>query len=153
MQDNNAKKYKEKECGFSRTVDFITRICTTIAAIIGFQWNTTHVFNPDWHPHTRFHAVQLIGFVITFSLISLWPVWQQSPEPRIGTAAAAVVPCIFWGGEFYAMLVPGTSPAFDLNNPNTFELAGISIYFNLLFSGVMIVLTILGYWLASRSWK
>jgi hypothetical protein len=125
----------------------------TIAAFIVFQWNTTQVFNSAWHPHARFHAVQLAGFITAMSLIALWLIWRHYVEPRIATRIAAIVPLIFWSGEFYALLIPGTSPAFDLNNPNTFELSGIVIYFNLLFSGVMIVLTILGYWLTSHRWK
>lgn len=122
-------------------------LCGTIAALIGFQWNSTHLFNPDWHPHARFHTVQLNGLIIAMSFIGLWLVWRHSPEPHIGIRVVLAALLFFWGGEFYALLVPGTSPAYDLNNPNTFELFGISIYANLFFSGLMIALSVLGYYL------
>ena len=35
-------------------------LVATAGGLIGFQWNETHVFNPGWQPHARFHAVQLV---------------------------------------------------------------------------------------------
>lgn len=124
--------------------------CGTVAAVIGFQWNTTHVFNSAWHPHARFHAVQLIGFVAIMACLALWILWRHSTDPRVGPRVATAVPLAFWSGELYALIVPGTSPAYDLARPNTFELFGVAIYANLAFSCVMLVLSLLGYGLIGR---
>lgn len=125
-------------------------LVSSSAALIGFQWNDSHVFNPGWHPHARFHAVQLLSFGIAMSSMGLWLLWRRSLEPPIGAAAATTVPIIFWGAEFVALLVPGTSPSPDLNNPNTFQLVGFEVYGNLFFSGVMIALSALAYFLINR---
>ena len=63
-------------------------LVSSAAALIGFQWNDSHVFNPGWHPHARFHAVQLLIFGIAMSSTELWLLWRRSLEPRIGAVAA-----------------------------------------------------------------
>jgi uncharacterized protein DUF6640 len=126
-------------------------LVATILALFGFQWNGTHVFNPEWHPHARFHAVQLTGLATAASILGLWLLWRRSAEPRVAATVAAILPLVFWAGEFYALLVPGTDPAFDLDNPNTVDLPiGVAVYGNLLFAGLMVVLSIVGYLLAWR---
>jgi hypothetical protein len=122
----------------------------TVLSVFGFQWNDTHVFDPEWHPHARFHIVQLMGFVTVVAVLSLWLLWRRSSEPLVGVTVATVAPLAFWAGEFYAQLVPGTSPAYDPRHPNTVELDGITVYGNLLFAGLMIVLAVVGFSLVLR---
>jgi hypothetical protein len=115
-----------------------------IVAFIAFQWNATHVFNPKWHPHARFHAVQLGLFFIALSGIGLWLTWGNDVSPPAAAWLAAAVPLVFWGGEFAALLVPGTDPSPDPANPNTFPLFGRRVHGNLFFSAAMIVFSFLG---------
>ena len=121
-----------------------------IVAFIAFQWNTTHVFNPRWHPHARFHAVQLGLFFIVLSVIGLWLTWGSDVSLRTAAWLAAAVPLVFWGGEFAALLVPGTDPSPDPANPNTFPLLGRRVHGNLFFSAAMIIFGVLGATL--RTW-
>jgi hypothetical protein len=115
-----------------------------IIAFAAFQWNTTHVFNPKWHPHARFHAVQLGLFFIALSAIGLWLVWGSAISPPTAAWLAAAVPVVFWGGEFAALLVPGTDPSPDPANPNTFPLLGAHVHGNLFFSACMMDFSLLG---------
>jgi hypothetical protein len=115
-----------------------------IIAFAAFQWNTTHVFNPKWHPHARFHAVQIGLFFIALSAIGLWLVWGSAVSPPTAAWLAAAVPVVFWGGEFAALLVPGTDPSPDPANPNTFPLLGAHVHGNLFFSACMMVFSLLG---------
>lgn len=57
---------------------------------------------------------------------------------------AAAVPIVFWGGEFGALLVPGTDPSPDPANPNTFPLLGAHVHGNLFFSACMMAFSLLG---------
>lgn len=121
-------------------------LLATIVAEIGFTWigwTGEHVFNPDWHPHGRFHAAQQTGFVVVMSLGGLWLAWRRSREPHVAILAVAAAVVCFWGAEFFAFFVPGTSPSPDLADPNTFSLLGFEVYGNLFFSGVMIALSVL----------
>jgi hypothetical protein len=115
-----------------------------IIAFVAFQWNTTHVFNPKWHPHARFHAVQLGLFFITLSCIGFWLIWGNAISPPTAAWLAAAVPVAFWGGEFAALLVPGTDPSPDPANPNTFPLLGAHVHGNLFFSACMMIFSLLG---------
>jgi hypothetical protein len=117
-------------------------------AFVAFQANTTHVFNPRWHPHARFHAVQLGLFFIALSGIGLWLIWGSAIALPTAAWLAAAVPVVFWGGEFAALLVPGTDPSPDPANPNTFPLLGARVHGNLFFSACMIVFSLLGATLA-----
>ena len=118
-------------------------IAGTVAAVIGFAWNASHVFNPDWHPHARFHAAQFTFFVTFMSPVGLRLLWRRSPEPRVALLAVAATAVCFWGAEFFAFFVPDTSPSPDLSDSNTFRLLGFEVYGNLFFSGVMIALSVL----------
>jgi hypothetical protein len=115
-----------------------------IIAFVAFQWNTTHVFNPKWHPHARFHAVQLGLFFIALSGIGLWLLWASAISPPTAAWLAAAVPLVFWGGEFAALLVPGTDPSPDPANPNTFPILGAHVHGNLFFSACMMIFSLLG---------
>ena len=115
-----------------------------IIAFVAFQWNTTHVFNPKWHPHARFHAVQLGLFFITLSGIALWLIWGSGTGLPAAALLAAAVPFVFWGGEFAAWAVPGTDPSPDPGNPNTFPLFGVHVHGNPFFSACMMFLSLAG---------
>jgi hypothetical protein len=115
-----------------------------IIAFVAFQWNTTHVFNPKWHPHARFHAVQLGLFFVAASGIGVWLIWGSAVSLPSAAWLAAAVPLVFWGGEFAALLVRGTDPSPDPANPNTFPLLGAHVHGNLFFSAWMMFLGFLG---------
>jgi hypothetical protein len=115
-----------------------------LVASLSFQWNTTHVFNTTWHPHARFHAVQLCLFFAVLSAGAVWMTWWAPVGPGVAAGVAAAVPISFWAGEFVALTVPGTDPSPDPNNPNTFSLMGITVHGNLFFATVMITASIVG---------
>jgi hypothetical protein len=126
------------------------RILITVAlaagmiAFVAFQWNTSHVFNPKWHPHARFHAVQLGLFFIALSGIGLWLIWGSAISLPTVAWQAGAVPVVFWGGEFAALLVPGTDPSPDPANPNTFPLFRAHVHGNLFFSACMMIFSFVG---------
>lgn len=120
----------------------------TIVADIGFVWagwTGKHIFNPDWHPHARFHAAQLMFLVIAMSLAGLWLVWRRSREPRVAVTVVGFSMATYWIGEFFAFLVPGTSPSPDIENPNTFSVAGLDVYGNLFFAALMVTVSALAF--------
>jgi hypothetical protein len=41
--------------------------------------NATHVLNPDWVGHARFHLAWLLGFMGMSGLANLWLVWFRRP--------------------------------------------------------------------------
>jgi hypothetical protein len=68
-----------------------------IIAFVASQANTTHVFNPIWLPHARFHAVQFGLFFIALSGTGLWLIWGSAIGLPTAAWLAAAGPVVFWG--------------------------------------------------------
>jgi len=60
------------------------------------DWNTTHLFNPAWHPHARFHDALFLLFLDAMSLVVLWLLWRPSKEPEVAIKVAALFSAAVW---------------------------------------------------------
>lgn len=47
-------------------------VIATLVGPIGADLNASHVFNPEWPPHARFHSVASLAMTVGFSVIALW---------------------------------------------------------------------------------
>lgn len=116
---------------------------------IPVDFNSTHIFNPAWPPHARYHDVMLLTLWAGIAAMTLWLLWRPSREPQIGVIVATLVPLISTGSFFVALLVPGASPMLSPDLPVP-HVAGIPILPNLAVSVVLFVLTLVAYWLCWR---
>ena len=74
--------------------------------------NRTHVFNPHWPPHARFHSAAGWGTVAGSQLLALWLLWrpgQQPGERDLAVKTAALLPAIAWAPFFFALSTPGAA--------------------------------------------
>jgi len=118
----------------------LTAIATLVGPV-GADLNASHVFNPEWPPHARFHSVTSLAMTVGFSLIALWLTWRRSLEPNISLLVAAAVPILAWGSFFVALIVPGAAVE---DHPETLaRIAGIPI--NVVVAATFSVLAGLGY--------
>jgi len=112
------------------------------------DWNTTHLFNPAWHPHARFHDALFLLFLDAMSLVMLWLLWRPSKEPGIAIVVAALFSASVWTPFFYIEpLIPGTS-LLAADNVPVLKVAGMSFPPNLVVAAVLFLLTVVAYWLA-----
>lgn len=151
---------------FSEASDFygkcmakISRILLSIVLVstalvsIAVDWNTTHLFNPEWHPHAKFHDAVMLWLLAGMSIVALWLLWRRSAEPAIAYTVAMLVPVIFWAPFFFVTwIIPGTSLKADPKETLPM-VAGIPIYPNVVVATVSVTLALIGYGLyrASRS--
>lgn len=136
----------------SRILLSVVLVATAVVSV-AVDWNTTHIFNPEWHPHAKFHDVVMLWLLSGMSIVALWLLWRRSTEPNIGYTVATLVPVIFWSPFFFVTLViPGTSLQADLKEAPPM-VAGIPLYPNVVVAAVSIILALVGYGLyrASRS--
>lgn len=74
--------------------------------------NRTHVFNPKWPPHARFHSAAGWGTVAGSQLLALWLTWRPAEaraEGDLAVKVAALLPVIAWAPFFPALATSGTA--------------------------------------------
>ena len=105
------------------------------------DWNATHVFNPLWHAHARYHLRVNLFFFTGVASVATWLLWRPSREPRVALAAAAFLSLAFWTPFFYVPLLaratsywvaaPGTEP----------RISGTIVYPNLVIFVIFVLIT------------
>lgn len=121
-----------------------------VGAIIStaVDWNATHLFNPDWHPHARFHDALFLMILDVMTLVALWLLWRKSKEPEIGLKVAALFVAAVWTPFIYIeRLVPGTSLLASPDVP-VLKVGGMSFPPNLVVAVVLLLLGAIAYWMA-----
>jgi tryptophan-rich sensory protein len=74
--------------------------------------NRSHVLNPNWPPHARFHGAAGWGTVAGSQVLALWLVWRPSRSLAardLAVQVAALLPAIAWAPFFAALATPGTA--------------------------------------------
>jgi hypothetical protein len=82
----------------------------TIVGTSRADLNRTHVFNPRWRPHGRFHGMAGWGTITASQLLALRLVWRRVETPAQGDLAlkvAALLPVLAWAPFFVAVATPG----------------------------------------------
>jgi hypothetical protein len=78
--------------------------------------NRTHMFNPAWPPHARFHSAAGWGTIAGLQLFALWLLWrpgQSASQVDAAATTAAVLPMTAWVPFFFALALPGTAAEDD----------------------------------------
>ena len=131
---------------------FVARCLFTINAIGiavgGFvpDWNETHIFNPRWPPHAKFHDAQTLAFGIFLAVATLFFAWRRAGDRQTNVMAAAITGGVLYFAQALAFAVPGvawTDPEF-LKPGQSLSDFPPQIYFEIL--GTFVIA--LAYWLA-----
>lgn len=122
-------------------------VVSTIVSIIA-DWNSSHLFNPDWPPHARFHDMMLLTLLAGLLPLLLWLLWRKSPEPEVAVKVATTVLVVFWGSFYVNFLIPGTSPRAYADIPPP-SLWNIPLYPNMILAAIIVVLALVSYWMYS----
>ena len=122
------------------------RILMSIAAItIGAgayiaDFNETHVLNPRWPPHARFHNGQTMSLGVLLGAACLYFLWRSKPQSGVATRdlekddllSAALVGSMYTAAGLSAIWYPGTAwtdPEFiargDAARPNMWLFIGV----------------------------
>ncbi len=106
------------------------------------DWNNTHIYNPNWPPHAKFHNAQTMIFGAYLGLLSLWALWgrkdiSESEKLNQGTLLAA----LYWLAQMPAILFPGTA----FNDPNGLPMPTVlGVQTNQVLLGIVFILPIIG---------
>ncbi len=107
------------------------------------DWNATHMFNPNWPPHAKFHNAQGMSIGVCLSILILYYTWRTDPSLAKGDSikTATVLASLYWLTGLAAWFFPGSlavDPEFGTGFPQL-----------PIFSG-MLALAWTGYWLEMR---
>jgi hypothetical protein len=128
---------------------YLISFCAVVTIILPsiMDLNNTHMTNPLWPPHARFHwSIQWYSITM-LNAIALYLLWgrYEGAGSRLACVIAGLAPILFWGNFFPSLFMPGTSPwpdgfkAFAVLPPNVYVAALITL------------LSTMGIWLDSRS--
>lgn len=117
-------------------------LLVTLAVTLGIDWTVSHVADPTWPAHARYHILLYHGTMIVFCAAAFWWLWGPSRNQPFVSAVACLVLLAFWLPFFPAALYP------DGSIYATQELADHGVPINLILAGMLSVLGLVGYWLA-----
>jgi hypothetical protein len=74
-----------------------------------FDWNDSHIHNPEWTPHAKFHNAQSMSMGVFMGVPALCALWGRGPWDRRALDAAALAASGYWVTQLSAALYPGTA--------------------------------------------
>jgi hypothetical protein len=88
----------------------ITLVCLMTAfGSYAFDWNHTHIFNPKWPPHAKFHNAQTMVLGTLLGLFAIWVLWLKNGDRRANLQLSVLLASFYWIGQVGASLFPGTA--------------------------------------------
>ena len=90
-----------------RTILNVVAGATTVGGFAA-DWNRTHLFNPNWPEHARFHDAMTIAVAALLGAGGLYALNRKGPDPDRDTTMGALLPAVFWTSMSAAFAFPGT---------------------------------------------
>lgn len=88
------------------------------------DWNATHLYNPRWPPHAKFHNAQTMLLGLALGACALLFTWRAGGDVRLRFRAAALFAGLYWVAQLGSIAFPGTAFV-DPDNPSTGLLFGV----------------------------
>lgn len=109
-----------------RTLLAIVGVVTSTGCFIA-DWNETHIYNPLWTPHAKFHNGQTMSMGALLGLCTFYYLYSASADVTVATVFAS----LYWITQFSAWFYPGSElvdPPHDASwnkNPQLFLQGGL----------------------------
>jgi len=117
-------------------------ILLTLAVTLVVDWKVGHMTDASWPAHAHYHLLLYHGTMIMFCAVALWCLWGPRRDEWFALRGAVFIVLAFWVPFYPAALFPTASIY------ATRELAEGGVPANLIIGGVMILLSLGGYYLA-----
>jgi len=112
------------------------KICLTVSALAQIlgpflaDFNETHVKNPRWPPHAKFHNGQTMSMGVGLALATLYYTWRTTPviAAKDSLFTATVFSSLYWITGLSAILYPGAKgmdPEFGEGFPQIWLFGGL----------------------------
>ena len=110
------------------------RICLTVTAVVTSfgcylaDWSESHVLNPRWPPHAKFHNGQTMSTGLALGILTAYYTWRTTPQPKDSLRTAAIFGSLYYITALSGILYPGTR-AVDPEFGEGFPQAGLFVGF------------------------
>lgn len=84
----------------SRWLISLIALLTIVAPFVA-DWNVTHIYNPRWPPHAKFHNAHTMLLGALLGGFTLWLLWRESCSQRL----AIVVAALYWLAQAGSILL------------------------------------------------
>ena len=71
------------------------------------DWNRTHLFNPAWPPHAKFHDALGIALGSLLGTRGLYLLLRRGKDQQTDLALGALLPSLFWVAQAASFAFPG----------------------------------------------
>ncbi|KAF7871503.1 hypothetical protein EAF04_003610 [Stromatinia cepivora] len=95
-----------------RSILAIVAVTNGIGGFIA-DWNDTHVYNPRWPPHAKFHNGQTLSTGVLLGIGALYYLYRPSTSLAIEKESlytAALLTTLNWVAQVSAAFYPGSLP-------------------------------------------
>ena len=145
---------KQSKWTIGRLLISLVAVFTAVSPYLA-DWNVTHIYNPAWTPHAKFHNAQTMVLGAMLGFLSIYCLWSRKGiTKKQKLNEATVLASLYWLAQLPATFFPGTA----LTDPgiNSVKMPVIlGIEFNQLTMDIIVIfpLIALGYYLESRLLK
>ena len=73
------------------------------------DWNATHIYNPRWPPHAKFHNAQTMVLAVLLGLAALACIWRRVNASRSTLFTGLFLAGLYWVSQALAFLFPGVA--------------------------------------------
>ena len=97
----------------------------TIIGPFAADWNATHIYNPRWTPHAKFHNAQTMPLGVGLGLSAMWLVWRRRGDSKTNLLFAVIFAALYWITQAGSITFPGTAffdPESDPGSPLPLQL-------------------------------
>jgi hypothetical protein len=95
-----------EQTGEGRLLLISVAALTTVGGFVA-DWNRTHLFNPDWPPHAKFHDALSIALGALLGACGLYFLCRKGKDPQTDVALGALLPSLFWTAQGTSFAFPG----------------------------------------------
>lgn len=81
----------------------------TIVAPVLADWNASHIYNPLWPPHAKFHNAQTMVLGVLLGVAALYFTWRRTASVRSALFTALLFDALYWISQTLAFLFPGVA--------------------------------------------
>jgi hypothetical protein len=110
----------------------------------------THVFHPEWTPHSRMHMVWLLGTNSGVALVALYWLWFYKANRALGLNLAGILGLCVYGGFWVSALTSSLYGGSLSDKGGVPPMMGMDA--NVLVFGIAAGFLVVG-WAVARSWR